>query len=86
MSGLFHTEFTPEPEWSAKHNISQRTAARYRQLPNGLPFLLFGGRIYIPNREGDEWIRSRIRRPNRPPGRPRRNSMAPTASATAAAT
>jgi hypothetical protein len=78
MSDLLHTEFTPESEWSAKHNISQRTTARYRQLPDGLPFLVFGGRIYIPNREGDEWIRSRIRRPNRPRGRPRRGSEAPS--------
>jgi hypothetical protein len=48
MSDLFQNEFTPEPEWSARHNISPRTTARYRQLPNGLPFLVFGGRIYIP--------------------------------------
>ena len=61
MSDFFHIEYTPQPEWSAKHNISDRTTARYRQL--GLPFLVFGGRIYIPNRECDEWIRSRICRP-----------------------
>jgi hypothetical protein len=84
MSDPFQTEFTPEPEWSARHNISTRTTARYRQL--GLPFLLFGGRIYIPNREGDEWIRSRIRRPNRPRGRPRKSESPAGFAETAAAT
>jgi hypothetical protein len=82
MSDSFQTEYTSETEWSTRHNISQRTTARYRQLPSGLPFLVFGGRIYIPNREGDEWIRSRIRRPNRPRGR-RRRDFAETAAATA---
>jgi hypothetical protein len=74
MSDLLHSEFTPEPTWSAKHEISARTTARYRQL--GLPYMVFGGRIYIHNREGDEWIRARIRRPNRPRGRPRRTEAA----------
>jgi hypothetical protein len=76
MSDSFQTEYTSEIEWSARHNISQRTTARYRQLPSRLPFLVFGGRIYIPNREGDEWIRSRIRRPNRSRSRPRQNFAA----------
>jgi hypothetical protein len=74
----FQDEYTLEEEWAAKRSISQRTVARYRQLPNGLPFLVFGGRIYIPNREGDEWIRSMIRRPNRSRGRSLRNSAAAT--------
>jgi hypothetical protein len=86
MSDSFQTEYTSEAEWSARHNISQRTTARYRQLPNGLPFLVFGGRIYIPNREGDDWIRSRIRRPNRPRGRPRKFEAAGLSTETAVAT
>ena len=54
MSTVLHEEFTPQNEWSAARNISPRTTARYRQL--GLSFMVFGGRIYIHNREGDEWI------------------------------
>ncbi|HVI67724.1 MAG TPA: hypothetical protein VM910_34845 [Bradyrhizobium sp.] len=51
--------------------VSQRTAARYRAL--GLPFLTFGGWIWIPKREGREWIASRVKRRN--PRRQRRQAI-----------
>jgi hypothetical protein len=76
MSNRFLDEYQLAAEWAAEHDIHQRTVDRYRQQPNGLPFLEFGGRIYIPRKEGDEWIRSRIRRPNRPRGRPRKTEAA----------
>jgi hypothetical protein len=72
MSNRFLDEYQLADEWAAEHDIHKRTAARYRQQVNGLPYLEFGGRIYIPRKEGDEWIRSRIRRPNRARGRPRK--------------
>jgi len=49
--------------------VSQRT--RYRAL--GLPFLTFGGWIWIPKREGREWIASRVKRRN--PRRQRRQAI-----------
>jgi hypothetical protein len=53
-----------EADWAEGHGIAQRTAARYRSL--GLPFLDFGGFIWIPKREGREWIASRIKRRRTP--------------------
>lgn len=51
--------------------ISLRTAKRYRAFPHGLPFLVFGGWIWIPRREGREWIAGRVQRRN-PPRVPRK--------------
>jgi hypothetical protein len=53
-----------EPVWSANADVTQRTSARYRAMPDGLPFVKFGGKIYIPREESKEWLRSRIKRPN----------------------
>ena len=78
----FLKECTPEPQWAAHREISQRTSARYRQ--QGLPYLEFGGRIYIPP-EGDEWIRSRICRPERSRGRDQRSEKSVRARRAAAA-
>jgi hypothetical protein len=65
----FLAEYQREAEWAPGHGISQRTSSRYRALPNGLPFLIFGGCVWIPKREGREWIASRVQRRN---ARPRR--------------
>jgi hypothetical protein len=64
----FLAEYEKEADWAESHGISQRTAARYRAL--GLPFLRFGGFVWIPKREGREWIASRVKRRN-PRRRPR---------------
>ena len=45
----FLKECTPEPQWAADREISQRTSARYRQ--QGLPYLEFGGRIFTFRRK-----------------------------------
>jgi len=44
----FLAEYEKESDWAEGHGISQRTAKRYREL--GLPFLTFGGFVYIPKR------------------------------------
>ena len=56
--------FVDEATWAAEAEISPRTVARYRAMANGLPFIEFGGKIYIPRDDSREWIRSRIKRPN----------------------
>jgi hypothetical protein len=58
----FLATYEREDCWAKAHGISQRTAKRYRALPNGLPFLFFGGWVWIPKREGREWIASRVKR------------------------
>jgi hypothetical protein len=62
----FLAQYERESDWAKAHGISQRTAARYRALPNGLPFLFFGGWVWIPKREGQEWIASRVKRRRNP--------------------
>ena len=54
-----------EKDFAADGHISLRTSARYRNEVNGLPHVEFGGRIYIPLAEAQEWLKRRIRRPNR---------------------
>jgi len=64
LNAEFLSEYESEADWAAGLGISQRTAARYRAL--GLPFLPFGGFVWIPKQEGREWIASRVKRRNPP--------------------
>jgi len=70
----FHDEYERESVWAAQHNISQRTAARYRR--QGLPWLEWGGEIWIPRREGREYIAGRVKRRNPPRRRRQANTPA----------
>jgi len=70
----FLAEYEKEADWAKGRGISQRTAARYRTL--GLPFLIFGGYVWIPKAEGRAWVASRITRRN-----PRRRRQAVAAPA-----
>jgi hypothetical protein len=72
----FLSAYVKEADWAGGHGISQRTAARYRA--QGLPFLTFGGFVWIPKNEGREWIASRVKRRN-----PRRRRQGITAEITA---
>lgn len=56
--------YVTEPTFAAGANISQRTCARYRNQPDGLPYVEFGGRIYIPIAEARAWLERKIKRPN----------------------
>jgi hypothetical protein len=56
--------FVPEPVFAEQAKISLRTSARYRTQPDGLPYMMFGGRVYIPLAEAREWLIGRVRRPN----------------------
>jgi hypothetical protein len=74
----FLDEYERESDWAESHGISQRTAARYRAL--GLPYMEFGGWIWIHRRGGKEWIASRVKRRNPP----RRRRQAATSAEIAA--
>ncbi len=76
----FLATYEREDRWAKAHGISPRTAKRYRALPNGLPFLVFGGWVWIPRQEGREWIASRVQRRN---PRRRRRAIASSAEITA---
>jgi hypothetical protein len=57
-------DYDEQTAWAAAAKVAERTVARYRAMPDGLPFVEFGGKIYIPREESREWLRSRIKRPN----------------------
>jgi hypothetical protein len=73
----FLGQYERESSWAASRGITQRTSKRYRD--QGMPYLYWGGIIYIPRREGSEWIGSRVKRRNS-----RRQRQAITAEISAA--
>jgi hypothetical protein len=58
----FLSEYESEDTWSMRHGITRRTAQRYRE--DGLPYMFWGGRIWIHKQGGAEYIASRVRRRN----------------------
>jgi hypothetical protein len=56
--------YREQTQWAADAKVTPRTVDRYRAMPDGLPYVKFGGRIYIPIEESREWLRARIQRPN----------------------
>ena len=56
--------FVPEEDFAQGTEVCRRTIARYRRQPDGLPYMEWGGRIYIPVNPGREWIQKRVRRAN----------------------
>jgi hypothetical protein len=61
---IFPDDYDLERDWARGAGISQRTSARHRNKPNGLPFLDWGGKIWIPRRGGAEYIQSLVKRRN----------------------
>jgi hypothetical protein len=55
-------DFQPQDEFAAELNVSEHTVARYRSEPDGLPFAVFGGKIYIYLPGAREWMAKRIQR------------------------
>ena len=37
-------------------NISRRTCARYRNAPDGLPYVVFGGKVFIHIEGARAWL------------------------------
>jgi hypothetical protein len=58
----FLAQYERESEWAEAHGVCQRTVARYRE--RGLPYLFFGGYVWIPKLEGRDWIAARVKRRN----------------------
>jgi hypothetical protein len=53
-----------QERWSKDKKVHVRTTARHRE--KGLPWLDWGGEVYIPEIEGDAYIAARLRRRNPP--------------------
>jgi len=73
----FLEKYERETTWAPAQGITTRTSKRYRDL--GMPFLQWGGRIYIPKAEGRAYIASLVQRRN-PPRRQRRQAAAEIAA------
>ena len=59
--------FATEAEFAKANDIHPRTLARYRNQPNGMPHIRWGGKIYIDVAGAREWLHKRVVRRN--PGR-----------------
>ena len=68
----FLEKYQRESDWAPAQGITQRTCKRYRD--QGMPYLEWGGCVFIPKAEAAEWIAGRIKRRN--PPRRRRQSAA----------
>lgn len=56
--------YTPETKFCVENRISLRTSARLRSQPDGLPYTVWGGKVYIPIEEARAWFLARVKRPN----------------------
>lgn len=64
-------DYRPEPEVAKALNVAPVTMYRWRNRPDGLPYLELGGRIHYHVPTVRQWIEDHlVRRPNpRPRGR-----------------
>lgn len=56
--------YETEAEFAKRHDLSPRTVARYRNEPDGLPFMFWAGRIYIHLAGAADYMARRVRKPN----------------------
>ena len=53
-------DFATKEDWARAHNITKRTADKYRA--KGLPWVRFGGRIWIgPTDAARRWLLANVR-------------------------
>ena len=72
----FLAEYEREAEWAPGHGIPSAQARDTEAWPDGLPFLIFGGSVWIPrSAKAAQWIASRVQRRN-PRSRRRQASQA----------
>jgi hypothetical protein len=51
-------------EWAAAAGISDRTAARYENEPDGLPTMAFGGEKWVHVERSKDWLARRVKAAN----------------------
>ena len=56
--------YLPKEDFAREIHAHARTVDNYRKLPDGLPSLTVAGRVYIPIKQGREWIERRLVIPN----------------------
>ena len=61
---LPNDELIPDEEHAKGWKCTARTLRRYEHEPDGLPYVIVGGRKYRPVNACAEWLARRMRRPN----------------------
>ncbi len=61
---LPNDELILDEEQAKQWNCTTRTLRRYENEPDGLPYVIVGGRKYRPVKACAEWLARRMRRPN----------------------
>lgn len=56
--------YASEEDFAAANDINPRTIARYRNQPDGLPYVKWAGRVYIDVDGAREWLAKRAIRRN----------------------
>jgi len=57
-------EYQHHAEFAKDNGICERTLSRYRNEPDGIPFMQFGGKIFIHIPGARKWLERRIQRLN----------------------
>ena len=65
--------YEPEEDFCRENGpMARRTCARYRNEPDGLPYVMWAGKVYIHIEGARAFLERRTRRPN--PARSRRKA------------
>jgi hypothetical protein len=56
--------YVTKAELAAEWQCNERTVDNYRRMPDGLPSLTIGGKVYLPIEGVRDFMARRIRRPN----------------------
>jgi hypothetical protein len=59
------TGYQREDHFAKENGVSQRTVARKRQEPDGIPFTEWGGRVYVHVEGARKYIEQRTRKNGR---------------------
>ena len=54
----------PDEQQARDWHTTRRTLGRYDRLPDGLPFVIVGGKKFRPQKRCREWLAKRIQHPN----------------------
>jgi hypothetical protein len=63
-SAFILDEYAPEKEFAAANRVSQRTLARYRNMPDGIPWMLWNGQVHIHIPGARDFVARRVKHPN----------------------
>jgi hypothetical protein len=58
------TGYAEKEDFARANKVTSRTLDRYRKRPNGLPWLAWGGKIYIHIETGKQWLAEQLKKPN----------------------